>query len=81
MKQQKTCLPYGAPQRAAITVERLEQSLVLVAWLVENYGPRYVPLYESIENWLAEVHAGESTRARIKRLLADNRNMLPARAA
>ena len=52
-----------------VTAERLEPALAALAWLVETYGQQYTPLYESIEQWLSEVRARESTRDRIKRTL------------
>ena len=59
------------------TVERLAQALISLAWLVESYGPQYIPLYEAMESWLAETRAANSTRDRIKRVLAENRSRVP----
>jgi hypothetical protein len=67
----------GARVPTQTTIERLEQALVSLAWLVDTYGQQYTPLYEATEKWLAEAQASEATRDRIKRTLATNRNRLP----
>ena len=52
-----------------VTIERLERSLALCAYLVELDGPVVVPLFERIERELAAMRQTQDTVSRAKRLL------------
>ncbi|MDI4231487.1 hypothetical protein OZ411_01495 [Bradyrhizobium sp. Arg237L] len=54
-----------------ITVERLDQALLLVAYFMERDGPVYAPLYERLERELEVLKRTEATVERAhQRLLA-----------
>lgn len=53
----------------AITVERLERVLVLLAYFIELDGDVHVAMYERFEAELLELRRRETTKDRARRLL------------
>lgn len=54
----------------AVTAERIERALVVVAYAMEKDGPIYAPLFERLERELAETRRlHSSTTARARQLL------------
>jgi hypothetical protein len=53
----------------AVTVERLERGLAVLAYLISRDGPVCAPLYEKLERELEALRNSEDTVSRAKRLL------------
>ncbi|MDX6610697.1 MAG: hypothetical protein QOF85_2625 [Solirubrobacterales bacterium] len=53
----------------AHSIEEVEGTLLLLAYLIERDGDGYLPLYEKIETHLLELQRQEATRDRARRLL------------
>lgn len=57
------------PDRDAITIARIEDAVVFMAWVVENLGEHYAPVLDRL---LAELEAAkrrESPRDKARRIL------------
>jgi len=55
-----------------LTEAVLEETLWMLAFIVEVYGPQYIPLFENVERRLAKVRARGDARERIRHLLHAN---------
>jgi hypothetical protein len=51
------------------TIERIERTLVVLAYFIELDGDVHVPMYEKFEAELAELKKKEDTKARARNLL------------
>jgi hypothetical protein len=57
------------PKLPEITVERLEWSLAVLAYLMVRDGPVYAPIFNRLERELAAMREAEESVVRAKRLL------------
>lgn len=62
--QKGAALPDGA-----VTVERLERALAVVAYLIGLDGPKVVPLFERLERELAAMRQTEDAMGRARRMV------------
>ena len=54
---------------SAVTVERLERSLVLLAYIITIDGPVYAPLFDRLERELENARRGQDAVTRAQKLL------------
>ncbi|SHM37515.1 hypothetical protein SAMN05444321_6141 [Bradyrhizobium lablabi] len=59
-----------------VTIERLEQCLLLAAYFIELDGPVMVPIFERLERELEAAKRTEATSDRARKLLEANRHRL-----
>jgi hypothetical protein len=65
-----TARPSAAPLTSAQTVERIERSLAVVAYIVVRHGEAYAPLLDRLEEELEAARKVTSHRDRAQRILA-----------
>ncbi len=62
-----------------MTIERLEYTLLKLAYIIDRYGDVYLPLFERMEDELAKMRRVQASRDRARAYLDANRHRLAER--
>lgn len=67
---------HAAAEESPLSVERVEQGLLLLAHIIERDGIVYAPIYEKLERELESLKREESAMERARQRLEANRHLL-----